>query len=788
MADPFAIHLLPATGEWMYDTCPHRARRRTEAETTPQNRYARSLDGRTDVTLALDQLQATYPGCRTVSLVCAWFGDSTDVSRCRIYPSTTFIGGDCQSWTGSGWEDTAWQCSSLTHRSAGLVPITQIGDSFVYGGTPSDPSIVRCIGELKARGLRVTFYPFLLMDCVGYPWRGRISLSSRDRTAATTQAVSAFLGAATPADFVQDTQHLTVAYSRDPTDFTYRRMILHYANLCVVAGGVDLFLIGSELRGLESLRGPQWSPQGQRGAEGCTAWDYPFVEGLVALARDVRSVFDAAGLRRDRDARKNLVAYSADWSNWMGVEHLDAGGKWPHLDALYAADAIDLVSFDNYLPLSDWTTGDGGLDARHWRDPKPRDWPPDPESMNGLGLSGPPALASKSYLKANIEGGDKYAWFYYDSENDGLGLDPNGSGLYVSRPRGDRLAQTRTPYQPGQELLANKMVRWWWANEHRAVYDNGDGQGAVPRGTASAWRPFMKSLTFGEYGFPTCDRCTNQPNVFFDPKSSESFTPFWSIWEAMEGGGRRPRRDDVLASLAHDAIVEYWTVDGNNVRSPSGLPMIDVTFMAAWNWDARPFPIFPQSNVWGDAGNWRSGTWLTGKGPALPPRQLKFDAAEKVGFVLPELSSQGWTTNCAIYFATGVDQSVSGKETRVARAAHATWRVDLCFEEGGNIAHSLLLLRVFYARSRGRAGALFLSVPLGPVDDGPADYGLASAPTWLEDDEGLASTTSAAGDYGRASASCAMAYVRFAEDDLDVEEFMGAVVRLRRVSFVSVRL
>ena len=36
-------------------------------------------------------------------------------------------------------------------------------------------------------------------------------------------------------------------------------MILHYANLCVVAGGVDLFLIGSELCGLETIRGPGWT-------------------------------------------------------------------------------------------------------------------------------------------------------------------------------------------------------------------------------------------------------------------------------------------------------------------------------------------------------------------------------------------------------------------------------------------------------------------------------------------------------------------------------------------------
>ena len=32
-------------------------------------------------------------------------------------------------------------------------------------------------------------------------------------------------------------------------------------------------------------------------------------------------------------------------------------GQWPHLDQLWANPNIDFVSFDNYMPLTDWTTG-----------------------------------------------------------------------------------------------------------------------------------------------------------------------------------------------------------------------------------------------------------------------------------------------------------------------------------------------------------------------------------------------------------------------------------------------
>ena len=44
--------------------------------------------------------------------------------------------------------------------------------------------------------------------------------------------------------------------------------------------------------------------------------------------------------------------------------------------------------------------------------------------------------------------------------------------------------------------------------------------------------------------------------------------------------------------------------------------MIQTAFMAAWNWDARPFPAFPlRDDLWGDAGLWPFGSWIDGKGP-----------------------------------------------------------------------------------------------------------------------------------------------------------------------------
>ena len=97
------------------------------------------------------------------------------------------------------------------------------------------------------------------------------------------------------------------------------------------------------------------------------------------------------------------------------------------------------------------------------------------------------------------------------------------------------MAQERNPYYAGQEILAPKQLRWWWNNPHYAVY--ADSSGAwVPQGPQTEWVPQSKSLTILEYGFSSVDKATNQPNVFVDPKSTESASPFWSIWDSAEGG------------------------------------------------------------------------------------------------------------------------------------------------------------------------------------------------------------------------------------------------------------
>lgn len=169
-----------------------------------------------------------------------------------------------------------WEVDEFSRADAHLVS-RDAEDRPVYG-TPADFAVVQAIQEMKARGLRVTFYPFLLMDvppgntlpnpyCANaatsgqpaFPWRGRITCSpaasfagSVDKTGTAATQVSALFGAATAGNFSVSGE--TVTFTGSPSDWGLRRMVLHYAHLCAAAGNADAFLIGTEMPGLTTIR------------------------------------------------------------------------------------------------------------------------------------------------------------------------------------------------------------------------------------------------------------------------------------------------------------------------------------------------------------------------------------------------------------------------------------------------------------------------------------------------------------------------------------------------------
>lgn len=539
------VALIPGTGEYALATTPVHYPRGLGQNVSAN---IHSPQGRTDLSVALQALDEELPACQSVSLVVSWFGSDLRANACTIKPKVEDRGVD--------GVPLPWRAGGIGRPTADEV-VRESGRP-VYGGTPSDSSVVEAIAALRSQGKAVMFYPFVLMDQLSgnglpdpwtgetgqpnLPWRGRITLSvapgrsgTPDRTNVATSQVQAFFGAAQPADFsVQGGQ---VVYG-GPNEWSYRRFILHYATLCATAGGVEAFCIGSELRGLTQIRGAGDS--------------FPVVAELRQLAADVRTILPAA-----------KIGYAADWSEYANYDD-GAGNLYFHLDPLWADSNIDFIGIDNYLPLSDWRDGDGHADA---------DWG---------------AIHDLQYLKSNIEGGEYFDWFYGSPE--------------------EREAQIRAPITDGAYgepwVWRLKDFRGWWENAHH------DRLNGVRQPAPTSWAPRSKPIWFTEFGCAAIDKGTNEPNKFLDPKSSESVLPRHS----------NGRRDDLIQMQYLRAMTDYWRDPAHNPTSDvyDG-PMINMNRAHVWAWDARPFPYFPaNSDVWADGPNYRRGHWLSGRATAQP--------------------------------------------------------------------------------------------------------------------------------------------------------------------------
>ena len=258
-----AVTMIPASGEFAYATSV--VMKTVAGASAAEN--VNAITDTPDIAVSLDRLEALAPAVASVSLVVAWFCNDLRAGNCTVRPKVEVA---------AKTTVPVWSVNGVTRGAAPV--ISQIEGKPVYGGTPADFSVVQAIQAIKARGVRVTFYPFLMMDVppgntlpnpysdnaagvgqAALPWRGRITCSpaagfagSVDKSGAAATQVSAFLGTATPSNFA--VSGTTVTWTGG-TDWGLRRMILHYAHLCAAAGGVDAFLIGSEMVGLTTIRG-----------------------------------------------------------------------------------------------------------------------------------------------------------------------------------------------------------------------------------------------------------------------------------------------------------------------------------------------------------------------------------------------------------------------------------------------------------------------------------------------------------------------------------------------------
>lgn len=400
------VNLLPASGEFAYAS---EILEETPTPTSARPINMNNLAGKADLELALDQLETQLPNVTKVSIITAWFGTDLRCGACEIKPGVetkTRI-----------TPDITWRVSGVTRGTAYLVSQSEEGRPH-YGGTPSDASILQAIVSLKSRGFKVALYPFILMDVPAenglpdpyggaeqeaFPWRGRITChpQSTENTSIVNAQLNSFFGTAQPTDFGIDN---SLPNYNGPDEFSYRRFILHYAKLAQISGGVDRFVIGSEMVGLTTLRGLNDS--------------YPAVQKLVNLAADVRTILPSS----------TALTYAADWTEYFGHNPQDGSGDITfHLDPLWSSPAIDAIGIDAYFPLSDWREGESHLDAELADD-----------------------IYDLSYLKSQMEGGEGYDYFYA-SQTD--------RDLQIRTPITDGAAGKSWVYR-------YKDMRNWWSQLH----------------------------------------------------------------------------------------------------------------------------------------------------------------------------------------------------------------------------------------------------------------------------------------------------------------------------------
>ena len=570
------ICLIPGAGEFVLAT---ETVLRRDGLTVSTAENVNNPSGRADILVSLDQLQAQLPNVDTVTLVVGWFGTDLRCGSCAIMPGVE----EASKFT----IPIDWRAGGVSRDGAHLISTSDGGPAF--GGTPADATVLQAIAELKARGLKVFLYPFLFMDIppgnalpdpyggpdsaggqAAYPWRGRITgAAGADKTSAATAQIAGFFGTAAPANF--SVAGGSVSYS-GPSEWSFRRFILHHAALAQAAGGVDGLVMGSEMRGLSTLRSD--------------ATTYPAVTAMQALAADCRTMLGSAC----------QIGYAADWSEYFGHQPSDGSGDvFFHLDPLWSDPNLSFVGVDWYPPITDWRDGPDNLDA-------------------AAGYSG---TQDPAYLAARIAGGEDFDWFYASSAA--------------------RLTQTRTPITDGAYsepwvFRPKDLVSWWFSAHYNRP-------GGVQAASPTAWAPQSKPIRLIEFGCPAVDKGSNAPNLFIDPKSSESALPPFSTGA----------RDDVGQRLALEAILSHFADPASNpVSTVYGAPMVQG--LCAWCWDARPFPDFPaRTEVWADAPDWALGHWLNGRAGAGQLADLLAAIIARGGIAPSSYDTSGAEGTCTGY-------------------------------------------------------------------------------------------------------------------------------------------
>lgn len=541
--DVRGVALVPGTGEYSLATTPIQMRR---GKTISQVANVNNDRGRPDLLVSLEQMGAELPAAEAVSLVVSWFGDDLRCGRCQLEPAVEHNDSD--------GKQMPWRVSGVGRDSAKRVG--RIDGRPVFGGTPADASVIQAIRHIRASGRKVMFYPFILMDILAAngrrdPWSGGASQPQVPWRGRITLSVAPGQVGSPDRSAVAREEVAAFFGSARPGNFTVSGESVTYAG--ATEWSYRRFILHyahlcAAAGGVDAFCiGSEMRSLTQIRDE---LGRYPAVDALCTLAGEVRSILGS-------DVK---LGYAADWSEYFGHHPQDGSNDVRfHLDPLWAHQEIDFVGIDNYMPLSDWRDGSEHADA----------------------AAG--SIYDLNYLRRNVAGGEGFEWYY-----------PSASA---------REKQERRPITDGVHgehwVFRYKDIASWWSRPHH------DRVGGVRSSTPTAWIPQSKPIWFTELGCPAVDKGTNQPNVFYDPKSVESFFPYFST------GGR----DDLIQQRYLQATYAHWEEVANNpVSDLYGGRMIDLDHCFVWAWDARPWPDYPDRlETWADGMNYARGHWLNAR-------------------------------------------------------------------------------------------------------------------------------------------------------------------------------
>lgn len=569
-----AVTLIPGSTEFGYHP--------TEVRVGAGSGYSFSSNrhtslGSSDISVSLDELAACLPSCSVISVFVSWFGDDLRCGSCVVEPRVETADRETSP--------IEWSAAGLTRATANTVSLTNTRPA--YGSTPDDLSVMSAIAEMKTRGYSVIYTPFMVMDI---PASNGLS---DPYTGAADQPAYPWRGRITcdPAPGVAGSPDKTAAAAAQVAAFYGTVTAADYA----IAPGVITYTGPTEwsysrfilhqaalcaaaggvtafMIGSE-MRGLTWVRD--------SASTYPFVSNLIDLAAEVSILLPDA-----------QISYAADWSEYFGHQPGDGTGDvYFHLDPLWANANVDAVSIDNYWPLSDWR-----------------------DTLDHADLALTDSPTNVNYLRFNVTAGEGYDFFYASDA--------------------DRTAQVRTTIFDGDYgkhwVFRFKDVASWWGEQH---YDR---PGGVESGSPTAWVPQSKPIWFSEIGCGAIDKGSNQPNVFSDPKSSESFAPYFSTGV----------RDDAQQRAHLNAFLSWWDPDDDafqEAQNPQSSVytgrMVPLDRIVVYTWDARPFPQYPAFRaIWSDGDNYHTGHWLNGRmSPAALIPFVRAYEAEEGSAISPDL-------------------------------------------------------------------------------------------------------------------------------------------------------